>query len=234
MSDAATGSTSAPKAPVSAGTDPLEIKLGLIETSRALIRKGLTVGTAGNLSARLPDGTIVLTPSSLDYDLMTVDDLVVTDLDGNVVEGHRKPTTEKTLHLECFKLYPHVGAVIHCHPLYATMFAVTQQPIPAVIEEFIIYVGGDVPCAPYRTTGSDDLGRVAAESLDGKFATLMANHGLLVAGANPDKALHVAELVERTAQVMWGAMQIGTIVPLPDKTQRDFANIFAYLRDNPR
>jgi L-fuculose-phosphate aldolase len=165
---------------------------------------------------------------------MTVDDLVVTDLDGNVVEGHRKATSEKTLHLECFKLYDHVGAVIHCHPLYATMFAVTQQPIPAVIEEFIVYVGGDVPCAPYRTTGSDDLGKVAAQSLDGKFATLMANHGLLVAGANPDKALHVAELVERTAQVMWGAKQIGEIVLLPEKTQRDFANIFMYLRDNPR
>jgi L-fuculose-phosphate aldolase len=219
---------------VAAGSDPLEVRHALIRAARELLAKGLTVGTAGNLSARMPDGSICLTPSSLSYETMTIDDLVVCDLDGTVLEGTRNPTSEKSLHLECFRLYDHVGAVIHCHPIYATMFAVTHQPIPAVIEEFIVYVGGDVPCAPYRQTGSDDLGRTVAAALDGKHATLMANHGLLACGANPDKALHTAELVERTAQVMWGARAMGEIVQLPEETKTTFGRYYEMIRDNPR
>jgi L-fuculose-phosphate aldolase len=220
--------------PVAAGRDPVAVRESLVQTARDLLAKGLTVGTAGNLSARLPDGNVVLTPSSLPYETMAVDDLVVCDLDGTVVEGTRSPTSEKALHLDCYRLYDHVGAVIHCHPIYATMFAVTHQPIPAVIEEFIVYVGGDVPCAPYRPTGSDDLGRTVAEALDGKHAVLMANHGLLACGANPHKALHTAELVERTAQVMWGARAMGEIVRLPEETTRNFSRYFQMIRDNPR
>ncbi len=162
---------------------------------------------------------------------MTVDDLVICDLEGNVLEGDRRPTSEKTLHLECFRRYDHVGAVIHCHPIYATMFAVTHQPIPAVIEEFIVYVGGDVPCAPYRQTGSDDLGRTVAEALDGKHATLMANHGLLACGANPEKALHTAELVERTAQVDVGSPGARRDRPSPGG---DDDHLRPLLRDDPR
>jgi L-fuculose-phosphate aldolase len=220
--------------PVVAGRDPAEVRQAVLDAARALLAKGLTVGTAGNLSARMPDGTICLTPSSLSYVAMTVDDLVICDLAGDVVQGERKPTSEKTLHLECYRRYEHVGAVIHCHPVYATMFAVTHQPIPAVIEEFIVYVGGDVPCAEYRMTGSDDLGRTVAEALGGKHATLMANHGLLVCGADPDKALHTAELVERTAQVMWGARTLGEIHRLPEETTTTFGRYFELIRDSAR
>ena len=107
-------------------------------------------GTAGNFSARLPDGNVVLTPSSLAYETMTLDDLVVTDLDGNVVEGERQPTTEKALHLACLKAYDDIHSVIHCHAKFCTMFAITHQPIPCVIEEVDVFVGGDVPVAELR------------------------------------------------------------------------------------
>ena len=89
---------------------------------------------------------------------MTLDDLVVCDLDGNVLEGERGPTTEKALHLSCLRKHDDINATMHCHAKFATMFAVTRQPIPAVIEEFDVYVGGDVPVANYKATGSDDLG----------------------------------------------------------------------------
>lgn len=138
--------------------DVADLKRRLLETARELLRRGLVEGTAGNLSARLPGGLVAMTPTSLDYDVMTLDDLVVVDMDGKVVSGARAPTTEKALHLACLRQHADIGAVIHCHALFATMFAVTRQPIPCVIEEFEVYVGGDVPVAEYRLTGSDALG----------------------------------------------------------------------------
>ena len=108
-----------------------------------------------------------LTPSSVAYDTMTLDDLVVVDLDGTVVEGTRSPTTEKDLHLATLRRYPELGAVIHTHAVYATMFALAHEPIPAVIEEVVVYLGGDVPCCDYKGTGTADLGdEVAARLAD--------------------------------------------------------------------
>lgn len=202
----------------------------LLATAKEMLRTGLVEGTAGNLSARLPDGNVVLTPSSLDYDVMTLDDLVVTDLQGNVVQGERKPTTEKALHTACLRAYPEINAVIHSHAMYATMFAVTRQPIPAVIEEFVAYVGGDVPIAEYRTTGTDELAEEVAKHVGDRAAVLMANHGLLTVGKTPKDAMKVAGLVERTAQIIWGARVLGEVVPIPEPVNTTFAGYYVYGR----
>src|SRR4030095_5730019 len=122
----------------------------LVDRAQGLRRRGLVEGTAGNLSARLPDGSVVLSPSSLAYETMTADDLVVVDLDGKVLGGERAPTSEKALHLACLRKHPELGAVIHSHAKYATMFAITRPPIPCVIAEFDVFVGGEVPVADYK------------------------------------------------------------------------------------
>lgn len=207
-----------------------ETKELLLATAKELVARNLVEGTAGNLSARLPDGNVVLTPSSLDYGTMTLDDLVVTDLDGAVVEGHRSPTTEKALHLACLRAHPDVHAVIHCHAMFCTMFAITRTPIPCVIEEFDVYVGGDVPVAEYRLTGSDELAEEVARWVGDRAAVLMANHGLLTVGKDPRDALKVAALVERTAQIVWGARALGPLVPLPPETLEQFAPIYKLMR----
>ncbi len=207
-----------------------DIKRQVVETAQELLRAGLVEGTAGNLSARLPDGNVVMTPSSHPYEEMTVADLVVIDLDGNVIEGERAPTSEKALHLACMRQHDDVGGVIHSHAKYATMFAITRQPIPCVIEEFDIYVGGDVPVAEYKLTGSDDLGEECARHLGNRGAVLMANHGLLTVGKNLAQAHKVAGLVERTAEIVWGARALGTIVPLPDETLERFSPLYKLLR----
>ena len=140
-----------------------EVKEQVLWVAQEMLRSGLVEGTAGNVAARLPDGNAVLTPSSLNYLEMGLDDLVVCDLDGNVLEGERSPTTEKALHLGALKLHDDIHATMHCHAKFATMFALTRQGIPAVIEEFVVYIGGDVECADYRTTGTDDLGEEVAK-----------------------------------------------------------------------
>ena len=207
-----------------------EIKESLLATAKELVARNLVEGTAGNLSARLPDGNVVLTPSSLDYGTMTLDDLVVTDLGGTVIEGHRAPTTEQALHLACLRAHDDVHAVIHCHALFCTMFAITHTPIPCVIEEFDVYVGGEVPVAEYRVTGSDELAAEVARWVGDRAAVLMANHGLLTVGKDPRDALKIAALVERTAQIVWGARALGPLVPLPPETLERFAPIYPLMR----
>lgn len=207
-----------------------ETKEQLLWAAQEMLRTNLVQGTAGNLGARLPDGNAVLTPSSLDYLEMTLDDLVVTDLDGNVLEGTRGPTTEKALHLSALRLHDDIDATMHCHAKFATMFALTRRPVPAVIEEFDVFVGGDVEVAEYRTTGTDDLAEEVAKRVGTKAAVLMANHGLFAVGKNPKDVLHIAHLVERTAEIVWGAEQLGEVVPLPDETNQTFAGYYRFGR----
>ncbi|MBM4266258.1 MAG: fuculose phosphate aldolase [Deltaproteobacteria bacterium] len=207
-----------------------EIKEAVLRTAKDLLRTGLVEGTAGNLSARLPDGNVVMTPSSLDYEEMQLQDLVVVDLDGNVLEGERPPTTEKALHLACLRRHADIHAVIHSHAMFATMFAVTHRPIPCVIEEFDVFVGGEVPVADYKLTGSDELGEEVARWVGDRGAVLMANHGLITVGTGPENAMKVAQLVERTAKIIWGAKMLGDLVPLPDSTLERFAPIYKLLR----
>ena len=123
-----------PETPTSPTTTPEEV----LATAQHMLADGLVEGTSGNISGRLPGGRVCLTPSSVAYDTMTLDDLVVLDESGTVLSGHRSPTTEKDLHLSALRRYPELGAVIHTHAVYATMFAVAHEAIPAVIEEVVV------------------------------------------------------------------------------------------------
>lgn len=213
---------------------PTTTRAAVLAAAKKMLAEGLVEGTSGNISGRLPDGLVCVTPSSVSYEAMRLEDLVVVGLDGTVVEGTRAPTTEKDLHLAALRRYPELGSVIHTHAVYATMFALAHEPIPAVIEEVVVYLGGDVPCCAYRGTGSVALGDEVADHLADRGATLLANHGLVTCAASPEKALHNAALAERTAKIVWGARAMGaTIHPLPDSVNRDMAGVYSYLRGNP-
>ncbi|MEY2398817.1 MAG: L-fuculose-phosphate aldolase [Actinomycetota bacterium] len=217
-----------------AKTSPTTTREAVLAAAKKMLEDGLVEGTSGNISGRLEGGLVCMTPSSVPYDTMTLEDLVVTDLDGNVVEGTRSPTTEKDLHLSTMRAYPEIGCVIHTHAVYATMFALAHEPVPAVIEEVVVYLGGDIPCCEYKGTGSAALGDEVASKLADRGAALVANHGLVTCGSTPDKALHNAALVERTAKIVWGARAMGaTIHPLPEKVNRDMAGVYKFIRENP-
>jgi L-fuculose-phosphate aldolase len=207
----------------------------VLAAAKDMLHKGLTEGTAGNISARQEDGTVVITPSSVDYDVMTLEDLVVIDMEGNALSAKegRSASSEKMLHLACYKAFEDVGSVIHSHPVHATMFAVAHQHIPACIDEFTIYVGGDVRVTEYAASGTPGVGDNAVIALKDRSAALIANHGMVAVGPRPDKTLHVTALVERNAQIILGARQLGDLHPLPEKVNTDFGNIYTYLRQNP-
>jgi L-fuculose-phosphate aldolase len=142
----------------------------------------------------------------------------------------RSPTSELQLHLACYRAFDDIGAVVHAHPVWATMFACSHQPVPACIDEFSVYVGGEVRCAEYAMSGSADVGENAVVALQGRGAALLANHGLVAVGPNPARVLHIVALVERTAQIAWGARALGGIVPVPDKVVQDFAGVYELMR----
>jgi L-fuculose-phosphate aldolase len=205
----------------------------VLATAKQMLAEGLVEGTSGNISGRLADGTVCLTPSSVAYDTMVLDDLVIVDLEGEVLRGERSPTTEKDLHLSVLRSYPELGAVIHTHAVYATMFALAHEPIPAVIEEVVVYLGGEVPCCDYKGTGTRELGDEVASRLADRGAALLANHGLVTCGPTPAKALHNAALAERTAKIVWGARAMGaTIHPLPEKVNTDMAGVYRFTREH--
>jgi L-fuculose-phosphate aldolase len=197
-----------------------------------MLRKGLVEGTSGNISARMPDGNIVCTPSSVDYEAMALEDLVVVSPEGEVLERAegRSPTSEVLLHLACYKAFDDIGSVIHAHPVWATMFAVSHEPVPSCVDEFTMYVGGDVRCAAYAPSGSAEVGTNAVEALRGRGAALLANHGLVAVGPSPAKVLHIVAIVERTAQIAWGGRALGGLVPIPDKVNHDFAGVYELMR----
>jgi L-fuculose-phosphate aldolase len=207
----------------------------VLAAAKDMLRRGLVEGTAGNISARQQDGTIVITPSSVDYADMQLDDLVVIDLAGNTLTAKdgRSPSSEKLLHLACYKAFDDVGSVIHSHPVHATMFAVAHEDIPACIDEFSIFVGGDVRCTGYGASGTPDVGEQAVKALEGRGAALLANHGMVAVGPKPSTVLHITALVERSAHIVWGARVLGSPHPLPEEVNASFESIYGYLRQNP-
>lgn len=210
--------------------DHLSALEAVVGVAQEMHRVGLVVGTAGNVSARLHDGTFALTASSVPYPSMSPDDIVRVDAAGEMVDGRGSPSSEKSLHLACYARHPEVGGVVHCHPAYASMFAIAHTAIPAVIEEVIVYIGGEVAVCDYRRTGSEELADVVSDALGDRSATLMANHGLVCVGRDPGDALHAAEVVERTAKIVWGATALGGAKEFDEGVVSDFAGVYAFIR----
>jgi len=202
----------------------------VLAAAKDMLRLNLTAGTSGNVSGRLEDGSVVITPSSIDYETMTLADLVVLDTAGEVIEGTKSPSSEKLVHLACYKRFPEVQSVIHAHPVYASMFAVARQPIPSAIDEFAAYVGGDVPVAEYAMTGSAELGENAADCLVDVGSALLANHGTVTVSDSPERAIHQLGVVERAAQIVWGARILGGDAELPASTNETLGSYYRMLR----
>ena len=202
----------------------------IVEAAQELLAKRLVEGTSGNISARMEDGHIACTPSSLDYRMMTAEDICIVNPDGDMVKGERGPTSEKYLHLAVMNAYEDIAVCIHSHAVHATMFAVAQQDIPSCIDEFTVYLGGDIRCTEYAPSGSPELAEQVVKALEDRGAALIANHGMVAVGTTMEKAMHNTALVERSAQIIWGAKKLGTIYPLPEKVNQNFANVYPYMR----
>jgi|SRR5690554_567091 L-fuculose-phosphate aldolase len=188
----------------------------LVEYGKKLITSQLTTGSGGNLSIyNRSEGLVAIKPSGVDYFEMTPEDIVIMTMDGEVVEGNLKPSSEFRFHLALYKNRPDVNAVIHTHQVYATTIACLNWELPAV-HYLVGYSGNKVPLAPYATFGTQELSDNIVRSIGGYNACLMANHGLVTVGPTIASAFTVAEEIELVARLYYQAKCIGEPVVLPD------------------
>jgi len=192
------------------------LKKEIIKYGNLLIEKGLVTGTGGNISVRVGKELMMVTPSGMAYDQLISEDLVMLDLEGNIVEGKRKPSIEVNMHRAILKARSDVNAVIHTHSVYATAIAVTRQDFPPVIDAMAIVFGGGVKTAGYARVGTQELAANVVEALGNKPAALLANHGAVGVGKSLAGALDICELLEASAKSYIYASMIGKPVILAE------------------
>jgi len=197
---------------------------------------GLVIGTSGNVSARTPDGAVLVTPSGLDYAAMEPEDIVLLDLDGAVLEGPFEPSVEWPMHTGIYRARPETGGIVHTHARYSTTLACLNWEIPPV--HYMLAVLSDegrVPLARYATYGTDELARNAIDALEGSHtACLLSNHGTIAVGESPDQAYSRTELLEEMAEVYYRARTAAVPVVLtPQQMSEVAAKIHDYGQHKP-
>jgi L-fuculose-phosphate aldolase len=194
--------------------DERAVRQSIVEACRQMNALGLNQGTSGNISVRWQGG-VLITPSGLPYERMRPDDIVPIELDG--ASTHRlQPSSEWRFHCDIMKARADVEAIVHAHPIYATAFAICRKEIPAVHYMIAAAGGPTIRCGAYAGYGTAELSRVAVAALEGRSACLLANHGMIVTGADLDKAMWLAVEVETLCKQYAAALQIGTPHVLPD------------------
>jgi L-ribulose-5-phosphate 4-epimerase len=187
------------------------IREELVRLHAELPRHGLVVWTGGNISVRDPDsGLVAIKPSGVRYDDLTAASMVVLDLDGTVVEGDHKPSSDTASHLYIYRHRPDVNGVVHTHSRYATAFAAVGRPIPVYLTGQADEFGGAIPCAGFAFIGDDSIGELVVESIGRSSAILLKNHGVFTIGSTPEAAVKSAVMVEDVAATTWLALQLGT------------------------
>lgn len=195
-----------------------KIKSEVLQGGQVLLDKGLVAGTWGNISVRIPETKwVAVTPSGKGYHEITVDDIVVVDAVGTVVEGQFKPSSELPMHLAIYQARTDIQAIVHTHSVFASACAVAHKNIPSIIEDLVQLVGGSVDVAEYALPGTELLAQNIVKALGNKNAVLMANHGVVGCGQTLDEAMLACELVEKAAQIYIYANQIGGAQLLSDE-----------------
>ena len=191
----------------------------VLEAAQRMAEKGLTVGSSGNVSLRIKESggreLVAITPSGRYYDSMKADDIVIVDFEGQRVEGKLAPSIETMLHIGIYRARKKVNAVIHTHPVFGSVIAVTGMEIPPILDDQVTQIGGEIKVAQYALSGSPEMVKNVIAALGPRNAVLMANHGALSVGRNMQEAFTICELLEKTAGIYISALGLGKVNLLP-------------------
>lgn len=175
-----------------------------------LPRNNLVTWTSGNISARDPQsGLVVIKPSGIKYVDLRPEHMVVVDLEGDIVEGTLKPSSDTASHLYIYRARPDVNGIVHTHSRYATAFAALGKPIPVYLTAHGDEFGVPIPCGGFALIGGEEIGQVVIDAIGSSRAVLLKNHGVFTVGPDAEAALKAAVMVEDIAATVWLALQIG-------------------------
>lgn len=205
-------------------------KKELLDVCLEMIKHDLVIGSSGNASLRVGNH-VVISPSSVHYTEMTVDDVVVIDMDGNEVEGTRNPSIEKPMHLEIYKNRSDALAIVHTHSLYASAMAILHEALPPILDELVPKLGAGIRVSKYAMPGTKQLGKNVVEVMDERSAALMANHGAVCCAKTLKDALFLSILLERTCRIYMNAKQVGSPLELPEDVVEDEQDIWEMMRE---
>lgn len=175
-----------------------------------LPKNNLVAWTSGNVSARdSSSGFVVIKPSGIRYENLRPEHMVIVDLDGKIIEGTLKPSSDTASHLYIYRHRSDVGGIVHTHSTYATAFAAVNKPIPVYLTAQADEFGGPIPCGGFALIGGEQIGKVVIESIGNSPAILLKNHGVFTIGPNAESAVKAAVMVEDVARTSWLALQLG-------------------------
>ena len=208
-----------------------QLKEELFQLHLELPRHNLVVWTGGNVSARDPEtGLVAIKPSGVRYEQLRPHHMVVLDLEGNIVEGDLKPSSDTYSHLYIYRHRPDVGGVVHTHSRYATAFAAVGRPIPVVLTAIADEFGGEIPCGGFSLIGDESIGKLVVESIGRSAAVLLKNHGVFTIGMSAEAAVKAAVMTEDNAAAVWMALQLGTPDEIPaedvEKLHYRYKNVY--------
>ena len=188
----------------------------LVQLHLELPRHNLVAWTSGNVSARDPGtGLVVIKPSGIRYEDLTPESMVVVDLDGKMVEGRYKPSSDTFAHVYVYRHREDVNGAVHTHSTFATAWAAAGRPIPPVLTAICDEFGGAIPVGAYAKIGGDEIGQEIIRSIGSSPAILMKNHGVFTVGKTPEAAVKAAVMVEDVARTVYHAMQLGQPDEIP-------------------
>jgi L-ribulose-5-phosphate 4-epimerase len=193
------------------------LKQELYELHLELPNNNLVAWTSGNVSGRdAASGLVVIKPSGLRYAALRPEHMVVVDLEGGIVEGSLKPSSDTASHLYIYRQRLDVGGIAHTHSRYATAFAAVNRPIPVCLTAHADEFGCEIPVGGFALIGGEEIGQVVVGAIGTSRAVLLKNHGVFTVGGSPEEAVKAAVMVEDVAHTMWLAMQIGSPEPIAD------------------
>lgn len=198
------------------------IRQEVLELNLELPKNNLVSWTGGNVSVREPEGNlVVIKPSGVRYDRLRPEHIVIVDLEGNVVEGDFKPSSDTASHLYIYRHRTDVFGIVHTHSSYATAFAAVGREIPVFLTAQADEFGGPIPCGPLAMIGGEEIGKAVIETLGRSPAVLLKHHGVFTVGATGEAAVKAAVMVEDVARTAWLALQIGEpeVIP-PEMVER--------------
>lgn len=196
-----------------------KLKERLVQLHLELPKNDLVRWTGGNVSERDAEtGLVVIKASGIRYEEMRPEHMVVMDMDGKLVEGDFKPSSDVHSHLYIYRHRPDVGGVVHTHSRYATAFAAVGKPIPCVLTAMGDEFGGPIPCGGFALIGDEAIGKIVVETIGKSPAVLLKNHGVFTIGKDAAAAVKAAVMTEDVAATVWMAMQIGKpdVIPQDD------------------